>query len=114
MVPALVRLPHHRPAADPEAARRRASQAASQALAGRPAATAPATSAITPMATPPQPGTAVKAVARSIVCRMNERLSIARAWSAGGSGGGARTRWGKAMAQHYNGRLYSFSKYFVT
>ena len=40
-------------------------------------------SAVTPMATPPHPGTAVNDVARSIVSRMKERLSIARSCSAG-------------------------------
>ena len=65
------------------------------------------------MTTPPHPGTAVNAVARSIVCRMKERLSIARAWSAGESGAGTRTRWGEAMkAMILRGPC--FSKYFVT
>ena len=50
------------------------------------------------MATPPQPGTAVKAVARSMVWRMKERLSMARAWSAGASGGVGGTSRGEAMA----------------
>ena len=36
-----------------------------------------------PMSTPPHPGTAVNEEARSIVSRMNERLSMAREWSAG-------------------------------
>src|SRR5262245_19444690 len=36
-------------------------------------------SAVTPIATPPQPGTAVKAEAPSIVSRIYRRLSIARA-----------------------------------
>src|SRR6201990_1470774 len=48
-------------------------------------ATSAAKSAVTPMATCPQPGTAVKEEARSIVSRMKRRLSIARSWSAGGS-----------------------------
>src|SRR5215213_4942366 len=48
-------------------------------------ATSAANSAVSPMATCPQPGTAVKADARSIVSRMKRRLSIARSWSAGGS-----------------------------
>src|SRR5450432_1562108 len=38
-----------------------------------------AISAVAPITTPPQPGTAVKAPERSIVSRMNRRLS--RAWS---------------------------------
>jgi hypothetical protein len=41
-------------------------------------ASAEAARASTPIPTPPHPGTAVKAVARSIVRRMKERLSIAR------------------------------------
>ena len=64
----------------------------------RVSAAAAATSATPPMATPPQPGTAVKAVARSMVWRMKERLSMARAWSAGVSGGVGGTSRGEAMA----------------
>ena len=63
----------------------------------RVSAAAAATSATAPIATPPQPGTAVKAVARSIVWRMKERLSIARAWSAGASLEAGGTRRGEAM-----------------
>ena len=59
------------------------SHTASHSAGGRSLASAVAASAVTPMATPPHPGTAVKAVARSIVERMKDRLSIARAWSAG-------------------------------
>jgi hypothetical protein len=46
-------------------------------------ATSVAASAVSPIATPPHPGTAVNAVARSMVERMNDRLSIARACRAG-------------------------------
>ncbi len=49
------------------------------------------------MPTPPHPGTAVNAVARSIVWRMKRRLSIARTWSAGSSGGGLGRGRGEAM-----------------
>ena len=38
---------------------------------------AAAASALTPIATPPHPGTAVNEPARSMVSRMNRRLSIA-------------------------------------
>ena len=41
----------------------------------------PSINAVTPMATPPQPGTDVTVLARSIVSRMKERSSIARSWS---------------------------------
>ena len=50
---------------------------------GQPQASAAATSAVAPIATPPQPGTAVNGVARSMVWRMNERSSMARSWRAG-------------------------------
>ena len=56
-----------------------------------------ATSASTPIPTPPHPGTAVKAVARSMVSRIKERLSMARAWRAGESAGVGGTRWGEAI-----------------
>src|SRR5687767_9543813 len=50
------------------------------------------------MATCPQPGTAVKAEARSIVSRMKRRLSIARSCSAGGSSScGLLNVWTTAM-----------------
>src|SRR3954451_4960672 len=67
----------------------------------RVSAAAAATSATAPMATPPHPGTAVKAVARSMVWRMNDRLSIARAWSAGASDGLGGTSRGEAMGTVY-------------
>src|SRR2546423_585282 len=52
---------------------------ASQGVAAwRPDAMTAASTAVTPIATPPQPGTAVKADAPSIVSRMYRRLSIAR------------------------------------
>src|SRR3954447_2873152 len=70
----------------------------------RVSAAAAATSATAPMATPPHPGTAVKAVARSMVWRMNDRLSIARAWSAGASDGLGGTSRGEAMGTVYGRR----------
>ena len=60
----------------------------------RVSATSAAARPSAPIATPPHPGTAVNAVARSIVWRMKRRLSIARAWSAGSSGGGLGRRMG--------------------
>src|SRR6266550_124675 len=48
--------------------------------------------AMMPTATMPQPETAVKEPAASIVSRMKARLSIARAWSVGGSGAESRCR----------------------
>ena len=53
--------------------------------------------AVMPIATPPQPGTEVNDVARSMVRRMNDRLSIARAWSAG-SGASGGWRRGRTLA----------------
>ncbi len=50
-------------------------------------AMAAAPRAVMPMATPPQPGTAVKDAARSMVSRMKRRLS--RAWSSMGDRRGA-------------------------
>jgi hypothetical protein len=41
-------------------------------------ASMPVASALMPIATPPQPGTAVNDAARSIVSRMNRKLSAAR------------------------------------
>src|SRR5829696_2503863 len=63
-------------------------------------ATSAANSAVRPMTTCPQPGTAVKAEARSIVSRMKRRLSIARSWSAGGPSSArplSRNVWTTAM-----------------
>src|SRR5437868_14720273 len=48
--------------------------------------------AMMPTPTIPQPETAVKEPAASIVSRMKARLSIARAWSVGGSGADSRCR----------------------
>src|SRR6476660_6817251 len=57
------------------------------------AASIAAPSAVAPITTVPQPDTAVKVAAASIVSRMNLRLSIARACISGGSGGrSGRTR----------------------
>src|SRR5277367_3637986 len=49
-----------------------------------------ATRALAPMATPPQPGTAVNEPARSMVSRMNRKLSIAWVCSETGSARAAR------------------------
>ena len=51
------------------------------------AATNAAANAVTPIATPPHPGTAVNDDARSIVSRINARLSIARPCNVDGSAG---------------------------
>jgi hypothetical protein len=48
--------------------------------------------AMMPTATIAHPDTAVNEPAASMVSRMKARLSIARAWSAGGSEAGARCR----------------------
>ena len=70
----------------PNATKHSPSQVASQARdEGCRAATAAAASAVTPMATCPQPGTAVKALARSIVSRMKRRFSMARSCSGRGA-----------------------------
>jgi hypothetical protein len=47
---------------------------------------------MSPMRTPPHPGTAVNAAARSIVDRMNRRSSPARSWREGASRGRRRGR----------------------
>ncbi len=60
-------------------------------------ASAVAATAVTPIATPPQPGTAVKAVARSMVERMKDRLSIARACNAGAAAGSLGVGLGMVM-----------------
>src|SRR5262245_25430996 len=61
------------------------SQTATQRVvsSGGPEMTA-ATTALTPINTPPHPGTAVNAPARSIVSRMKRRFSIACAWIGSG------------------------------
>ena len=79
----------------------------------RVSATAAAASASTPIPTPPHPGTAVNAVARSMVWRMKLRLSMARTWSAGSSSGRLGTRWGEAMTSTVAARV-DFIKYFVS
>src|SRR3954470_17918153 len=67
----------------PNASAEAESHTPSHSAGGRPCASRVAPRAVTPIATPPQPGTAVNAVARSMVERMKERLSMARAWRAG-------------------------------
>src|SRR5206468_10244929 len=68
-------------AASPASASQMASQRRDSR--GSPAIAAVA-SALTPISTPPHPGTAVNAPARSIVSRMKRRFSIAWSCSAGG------------------------------
>ena len=81
------------------AARDRASRPAADAapdpkpappLAGVRAARTAAPTPMTPAAAIPQPEMAVRPAARSIVLRMKRRLSIARAWSWGGSVGSSK------------------------
>src|SRR5689334_7989350 len=60
---------------------------------------AAAANAVSPIATPPQPGTAVKEPARSIVSRIKRRLSAAR--SSRGTRTGRGERAGSAGAMDY-------------
>src|SRR5690242_11268994 len=73
---------------------------------------APAATAVNPMRAPPQPGTAVKEPARSIVSRMNRRLSAARSSSGTRTGRGERA--GSAGAMDYeNTREEKVVKFFA-
>src|SRR5690348_14645695 len=73
---------------------------------------AAATTAVNPMTAPPQPGTAVKEPARSIVSRMNRRLSAAR--SSRGTRTGRGERAGSAGAMDYeNTRGEKVVKFFA-
>jgi hypothetical protein len=87
--------------------------AAQRAPTGSRAATTAVTVATTPLAAMPQPETAVAAVARAMVSRMNSRLSIARRCSAGVSRGPAVGARSVAMAgrQHSMTRLSSALRY---
>lgn len=55
-----------------------ASQIRNRSRYGRPNEQTPALNAVRPISTPPHPGTAVKEAARSIVSRINRKLSAAR------------------------------------
>src|SRR5438067_11811159 len=73
---------------------------------------AAAANAVSPMAAPPQPGTAVKEPARSIVSRIKRRLSAAR--SSRGTRTGRGERAGSAGAMDYeNTRSRGVVKFFA-
>src|SRR5581483_1969602 len=75
-------------------------------------ATTAAARAAVPISTPPQPGTAVNAVADSIVSRMNCRFSMA--WASSPAGRRERDRTGFAQAILGSVCLYfDYVKYFV-
>jgi len=65
-----------------------------------------AMSALAPIATPPQPGTAVNEPARSMVSRMNRKLSIACVCKETGSARGARMLRTVAMGPIIRDSLY--------
>src|SRR5947209_14507603 len=75
-------------------------------------ATIDAMIAVKPMTTSPQPDTAVKVPARSIVSRMKRRLSIARSCISGGVECGGRRGITGGMARMVEGGCGG-SKYFV-